>query len=47
MKVNAKHVVENTGGLVLGKLASEEVNGIAKNVKRAVIKIKDDGSKKS
>ena len=45
MKVNAKHVVEFAGGLVIGKFASEAVNGIAKIVKGAAIKIKDDWSK--
>ena len=47
MKINVKHIVEIAGGLVLGKLASEAVNGIAKIVKGAVIKIKDDRSKKA
>lgn len=40
MRVNMKHVVEIAGGLVIGVLASEAVNGIGKMVKKSVVKIK-------
>lgn len=47
MKVNAKHVVEIAGGLVLGTLAAEAVNGVGKLAKVVVVKLKDKGSKKA
>lgn len=39
MKVNMKHVVEIAGGLVLGVLASEAVNGVGKLAKKVVEKV--------
>lgn len=45
MKVNVKHVVEIAGGLVLGSLAADAVNGVGKLVKAAVVKVKMKGSK--
>lgn len=40
MRVNMKHVVEIAGGLVIGALASDAVNGVGKMVKKSVVKIK-------
>lgn len=40
MRVNMKHVVEIAGGLVIGSLASDAVNGIGKLVKKSVVKVK-------
>lgn len=40
MRVNMKHVVEIAGGLVIGALASDAVNGIGKAVKKSVVKLK-------
>lgn len=40
MKVNMKHVVEIAGGLIIGSLASDAVNGLGKLAKKSVIKIK-------
>lgn len=40
MKVNMKHVVEIAGGLIIGSLASDAVNGLGKMAKKSVIKIK-------
>lgn len=40
MKVNMKHVVEIAGGLVIGALASDAVNGMGKLVKKSVVKLK-------
>ena len=47
MKVNMKHVVEIAGGLVIGALASDAVNGIGKLAKKAVIKVKGKAPKKA
>lgn len=47
MKVNMKHVVEIAGGLVLGGLASDVVNGIGKIAKNVVVKIKEKAPKKA
>lgn len=41
MRVNMKHVIEIAGGLVIGSLASEAVNGVGKLVKKSVTKIKE------
>ena len=41
MRVNAKHVVEIAGGLVLGALASDAVNGVGKLAKKVVVNIKN------
>lgn len=38
MRVNMKHVVEIAGGLVIGALASDAVNGVGKLAKKAVVK---------
>ena len=40
MKVNMKHVVEIAGGLIIGNMASDAINGLGKLVKKSVIKIK-------
>lgn len=47
MKVNMKHVVEIAGGLVLGSLAADAVNGVGKLAKAVVVKIKDKVPKKA
>ena len=47
MKVNVKHVVEIAGGLALGSLAAEAVNGIGKLAKNVVVKLKDKAPKKA
>ena len=47
MKVNMKHVVEIAGGLVIGSLASEAVNGIGKLAKKVVNKAKEKAPKKA
>lgn len=39
MKVNMKHVVEIAGGLVIGALASDAVNGVIKLAKGVVVKV--------
>ena len=39
MKVNMKHVVEIAGGLLLGSLASDAVNGVGKLAKKVVVKV--------
>ena len=41
MRVNMKHVVEIAGGLIIGSLASEAVNGVGKIVKNTVVKVKE------
>ena len=38
MNAIAKHVVEIAGGLLLGSLASDAVNGVGKLAKKAVVK---------
>ena len=40
MNVILRRVVEIAGGLVLGSLASEAVNGIGKLAKKGVVKLK-------
>lgn len=40
MKVNVKHVVEIAGGLVIGSLASDAVNGVVNFTKNKVKKVK-------
>ena len=40
MKVNMKHVVEIAGGLFIGALASDAVNGVGKLAKKGVVKLK-------
>ena len=40
MKVNMNHVVEIAGGLIIGNLASDAVNGLGKLAKKSVIKIR-------
>lgn len=40
MKVNMKHVVEIAGGLVIGGLASDVVNGVINLTKKKVKNIK-------
>lgn len=47
MRVSMKHVVEIAGGLVIGALASDAVNGIGKLAKKGVIKLKEKGPKKA
>ena len=47
MKVNMRHVVEIAGGLVLGALASDAVNGIGKLAKKVVVKVKEKAPKKA
>ena len=47
MRVNMKHVVEIAGGLVLGSLAHEVVNGVGKLAKKLVVKAKENGPKKA
>lgn len=44
MKVNMKHVVEIAGGLVLGGLASDAVNGVGKLAKKVIVKVMKKGS---
>lgn len=44
MKVNVKHMVEIAGGLVIGSLAAEAVNGVVKLAKKAVVTVKKKGS---
>lgn len=39
MRVNMKHVVEIAGGLVIGALASDAVNGVGKLAKKGVAKV--------
>lgn len=39
MKVNMKHVVEIAGGLFIGALASDAVNGVGKLAKKGVVKL--------
>lgn len=41
MKVDMKHVVEIAGGLAIGMLASDAVNGVAKLAKKAVVKVRE------
>ena len=41
MKINVKHVAEIAGGLVIGTLASEAVNGVGKLAKNVIVKAKD------
>lgn len=38
MNVIVKHVVQIAGGIVLGSLASDAVNGVGKLAKKAVVK---------
>lgn len=45
MNVNMKHVVEIAGGLLLGSLAHEAVNGVGKLAKKVVVKVKEKGPK--
>lgn len=47
MRVNMKHVVEIAGGLVIGALASDAVNGAGKLVKKGVVKLKDKKKKEA
>lgn len=47
MKVNMKHVVEIAGGLVIGVLASEAVNGVGKLAKKVVVKAQEKLPKKA
>ena len=47
MKVNMKHVVEIAGGLVIGALASDAVNGIGKLAKKGVVKVQEKAPKKA
>lgn len=46
MKVNMKHVVEIAGGLVLGTVAAEVCNGVAKLTKKGVEKLKNKKDEK-
>lgn len=41
MKVNMKYVVEIAGGLIIGSLVSDAVNGLGKLAKKSVIKYQD------
>lgn len=47
MRVNMKHVVEIAGGLLLGALASDAVNGVGKLAKKVVVKAKGKMPKKA
>ena len=47
MKVNVKHVVEIAGGLLLGGLVSDAVNGMGKLAKNLVVKVKEKAPKKA
>lgn len=47
MRVNMKHVVEIAGGLVIGSLACDAVNGVGKLAKNLVIKVKEKGPKRA
>lgn len=47
MKVNMKHVVEIAGGLVIGALASDVVNGLGKFAKKVIVKAKEKAPKKA
>lgn len=47
MRVNVKHVVEIAGGLALGTLAAEAVNGVGKLAKKVVVKVKEKAPKKA
>lgn len=40
MKVNVKHVVEVAGGLVIGTLAADALNGVVKFAKKKVKDVK-------
>lgn len=44
MRINLKHVVEIAGGLVIGALASDAVDGIIKIIKEAVVNAKNEGA---
>lgn len=44
MKVNLIHIVEIAGGLVIGSLMSDAVNGIVNISKKAVDNIKKKGA---
>lgn len=46
MRVNMKHVVEIAGGLVIGALVSDAVNGVGKMVKNSVVKHKAKANEK-
>ena len=46
MKVNMKHVIEIAGGLVIGALASDMVDGVGKLAKKAVVKAKEKMNEK-
>lgn len=39
MNVIVKHVIEIAGGLVLGSLASDAVNGVGKLAKKGIVKV--------
>ena len=47
MRINMKHVVEIAGGLVIGALASEAVNGVGKLAKKVIVKVKEKAPKKA
>ena len=47
MNVIVKHVVEIAGGLVLGGLASDAVNGVGKLAKKAIVKVQEKVKKPS
>ncbi len=47
MKVDMKHVVEIAGGIVIGVLASDAVNGIGNLAKKVVVKVKEKAPKKA
>lgn len=47
MNVIVKHMVEIAGGLVIGSLASDAVNGVGKFVKKVVVKVKEKAPKKA
>lgn len=44
MKVNVKHIIEIAGGLVVGGLMSDAVNGVVNVSKKVVKNLKKKGS---
>lgn len=47
MKINVKHVVEIAGGLLVGSLASDALNGVVKVVKKQVNKVNNKKAKEA
>ena len=47
MKINVKHVVEIAGGLIVGSLASDALNGVVNVVKKQVNKVNNKKAKEA